>query len=231
MPQMQFPFFPEGVTHITSLLAFSKQDGRVTYFNGNMPVFIHDVDDNDSFRMITAQLCVNGNAKQVDIIRAFGISKISIKRAVKLFREAGPKGFYAKRKTRGAAVLTTPVLEKAQQLLDEGLETPEVADRLGIKRDTLSKAVRAERGIRQTIVVGIQVLTTGASDQNPLIIRYGSKHKAEAAYQTFSNPPSMVAKRESRSMRLMRRLRYVVARRVAGVLGEGTRHPVLRKAR
>ncbi len=145
MPQMQFPFFPEGVTHITSLLAFSKQEGRVTYFNGDMPVFAHDVEDIDSFRMITAQFCVNGNTKQIDIIRVFGISKISIKRAVKLYREAGVKGFYAKRKTRGPAVLTPPVLEQAQQLLDKELETPEVADRLGIKRDTLSKAVRAGR--------------------------------------------------------------------------------------
>ena len=95
--------------------------------------------------MITAQFCVNGNTKQIEIIRAFGISKISIKRAVKLYREVGPKGFYAKRKTRGPAVLTPPVLEQAQQLLDEGGETPDVADRLGIKRDTLSKAVRAGR--------------------------------------------------------------------------------------
>ena len=145
MPQMQFPFFPEGVTHITPLLAFSKQDGRVTYFNADMPVFFHDAEDIDSFRMITAQFCVSGSARQVDIIRAFGISKISIKRAVKLYRKEGPKGFYARRKTRGAAVLTPPVLEQAQQLFDEGLETPEVADRLGIKRDTLSKAVRAGR--------------------------------------------------------------------------------------
>lgn len=145
MPQMQFPFFPEGVTHITPLLAFSKQEGRITYFNGDMPVFVHDEEDIDSFRMITAQFCVNGNTKQVEIVRAFGISKISIKRAVKLYREAGPKGFYVQRKTRGPAVLTLPVLEQAQQLLDEGLEMPEVADRLGIKRDTLSKAVRAGR--------------------------------------------------------------------------------------
>ena len=110
-----------------------------------MPVFIHDVEDIDSFRMITAQFCVTGNTKQIEIIRAFGISKISIKRAVKLYREVGVKGFYAQRKTRGPAVLTPPVLEQAQQLLDEGREAPDVADRLGIKRDTLSKAVRAGR--------------------------------------------------------------------------------------
>lgn len=145
MPQVQLPFFPDGVTHITALLAFSRQDGRVTYFNGTMPVFVHDEADRDSFRMITAQFCESGNAKQADIARAFGVPAISVKRAVKLYRKEGPKGFYAQRKTRGPAVLTPPVLEEAQQLLDECLETPEVADRLGIKRDTLSKAVRAGR--------------------------------------------------------------------------------------
>ena len=145
MSQIQLPFFPEGVTPITALLAFSKQDGRVTYFNGSMPVFVHEEADLASFRMITAQFCVNGNAKQADIVRAFGVSKISLKRAVKLYREAGPRGFYTPRKRRGPAVLTPAVLAKAQQLLDEEWETAEVADRLEIKRDTLSKAVRAGR--------------------------------------------------------------------------------------
>jgi len=145
MSQIQLPFFPEGVTPITAVLAFSRQDGRVTYFNGSMPVFMHDADDIASFRMITAQFCVNGNAKQAEIVRAFGVTTISMKRAVKRYREQGPKGFYATRKSRGPAVLTPPVLEMAQQLLDDGLETYETADQLGIKRDTLSKAVRAGR--------------------------------------------------------------------------------------
>ncbi len=145
MPQTQMPFFPEGVTHITPLLAFRKEDGRVTYFNASMPVFAHDEDDLASFRMITAQFYVNGNATQADLVRAFGVSKISLKRAVKRYREEGPKGFYGPRTRRGPAVLTPPVLAEAQRLLNEGLETPEVADQLGIKRDTLSKAVRAGR--------------------------------------------------------------------------------------
>ena len=145
MPQIQLPFFPEGVTHITPLLAFCVEDGRVTYFNGNMPVFIHDKDDIATFRMITAQFCVNGNAKQAEIAKVFGIPKVTVKRAVKCYREEGPKGFYAQRKTRGAAVLTPGVMVGAQALLDEGLETAEVAKRLGLKPDTLSKAVRAGR--------------------------------------------------------------------------------------
>lgn len=145
MPQLQLPFFPDGVTEITSRLAFGVEEGRVTYFHHTLPVFVHDQTDLASFRMITAQFCVNGNAKQAEIARAFGIPKVTVKRAVKVYREAGPKGFYQPRKGRGAAVLTATVLAEAQQLLDEGLATGVVADRLGVKRDTLSKAVRAGR--------------------------------------------------------------------------------------
>jgi len=67
MPQIQLPFFSEGVTQISDLLAFRVEDGRVAYFNGNMPVFIHDKDDIATFRMVTAQFCVHGNAKQAEI--------------------------------------------------------------------------------------------------------------------------------------------------------------------
>jgi len=94
MPQLQLPFFPEGVTHITPLLAFCAAEGWVTYFNGSMPVFVHEQADVASFRMITAQFCVTGAAKQAEVARAFGIPKITLKRAVKRYREKGPQGFY-----------------------------------------------------------------------------------------------------------------------------------------
>jgi transposase len=145
MPQMQLPIFPDGVEHINAQLAFEKRNGQVTYFNGSMPVFIHDENDVATFRMITAQFCINGNATQAEIARAFGVTLISVKRAVKRYREKGVAGFYQEPNRRGPAVLTAEVLETAQALLDEGLETSAVAAQLGVKRDTLAKAIRARR--------------------------------------------------------------------------------------
>lgn len=142
MSQLQLPFFPEGSTNITSVLAFAKQDGRITYFMGGLPVFMHDEQDLATFRMITAQFCENGHTRQAEIARAFGIPKITVKRAVKLYREAGAAGFYAPKKTRGPAVLTAEVLRQAQQLFDEGLSIAKVAERLGLLRGTLAKAGR-----------------------------------------------------------------------------------------
>jgi len=145
MPQLQLPLFPEGVTHITPELAFVKKDGRVTYFNGHMPVFIHDEHDLRTFRMITSQFIVNGNVKQARIAQAFGLPLITVKRYTKLYREKGPAGFYAERKRRGPAVLTPEVLEKVQQMLDKGVGMPEIVSELGVRSDTIAKAVRAGR--------------------------------------------------------------------------------------
>jgi hypothetical protein len=89
MPQLQLPIFPDGVTHITNQLALRRQDGQVTYFNGHMPVFSHAETDIATFRMITSQFCVTGHVKQSDIIRVFGVTSISVKRSVKIYREKG----------------------------------------------------------------------------------------------------------------------------------------------
>jgi hypothetical protein len=145
MPQQQLPLFPDGTTLITPQLGFMREKEEVTYLYGSLPVFIHHVGDLASFHMITAQFVVSGHATQAQIAEAFGVTRISVKRAVKRYREQGAKGFYAPRATRGAAVLTEPVLKEAQQLLVDGMAASAVADQLRIKRDTLDKAIRAGR--------------------------------------------------------------------------------------
>ena len=143
MPQLQLPLFPKGTNLINANLGFMRKDNTVTYIYGNLPVFSHDVDDLKSFRMITSQLYVNGSATQAEICRAFGVSKISMKRSVKLYREKGIAGFFQEPRRRGAAVLTPAVLEDVQKSLDSGLSIPETARKLSLKADTLRKAVRA----------------------------------------------------------------------------------------
>jgi hypothetical protein len=145
MPQLHLPMFPNGVIHITDQLAVMMKDGAVTYFNGHMPAFSHAENDISTFRMITSQFCVNGCPKQSDIIRAFGVTSISVKRSVKTYREKGPKGFYAPRATRGAAVLVDSVVAEAEELLADGVSEADVAEKLGLKLNTLKKAIRAGR--------------------------------------------------------------------------------------
>jgi transposase-like protein len=145
MPQAQLPIFPNGVTHINADLAFEKSEGRVTYFNGTMPVFSHDEKDLKTFRMITSQFYVNGNATQAEIYRAFGIPPITVKRAVKKYREESLAGFYRAHLPRGSTVLTDEVLREVQNRLDQGEAVREIAEAMEIKKNTLDKAILTQR--------------------------------------------------------------------------------------
>jgi hypothetical protein len=151
MPQMMLPIFPTGVTEINGNLAFKKEDGVVTYFSATLPVFQHAETDIASFKMIVSQFYVLGMAKQSEIVSAFGLNAQLLKRAVKLFREKGPSGFFAPKNNRGPSVLTESVLNDAQGLLDQGMTPCAVSQRLGQKADTLRKAILYGRLHRPSI--------------------------------------------------------------------------------
>jgi transposase-like protein len=145
MAQLQLPLFAEGVATITRDLGVACQDGKVTYFYGTLPVFTHQQSDVRSFRLFTSQLYAEGKVRQSDLVRTFGVTPISVKRAVKLYREHGPGGFWKPRRARGAGVLTAEVIERAQELLDQGQSVPETARALGLQTGTLRKAGYAGR--------------------------------------------------------------------------------------
>jgi transposase-like protein len=126
------------VTEINQQVSFAKRKGTVYYFNGPMPVFSHEESDRASFRMFTSQLVINGNCTQAQIVRAFGISAISMKRYVKRYRESGTAGFFKGRAARQPRVLTPAVIQ-------QGRGRNQVAQELGIKSDTLRKAIQAGR--------------------------------------------------------------------------------------
>ena len=145
MPQVQLPIFPAGVTHINSEVAFEERDGKVYYFNGHLPVFVHEKGALATFRLFSTQLVINGNATQAEISRAFGVPLVTVKRYVKLYREAGAGAFFAPAKKRSASKLSAEVCHQAQGLLDQGLTVPEVGRQLGILPNTLHKAIRSGR--------------------------------------------------------------------------------------
>jgi|ERR1700682_1067363 len=145
MPQMQLPMFPAGLTAINPSIAFQNEGGRVVYFYGHLAVFQHEAGDVQSFRLFTSQLIQQGSASQTEIVEAFGVPRITVKRYAKLLREFGTKGFFAPRKGRSAPVLTPEVRSQVQARLDEGRGVAEIARELKVRADTLNKAIGAGR--------------------------------------------------------------------------------------
>lgn len=145
MRQALLPLLAEGSKVINGVVSVARAGVYWTYFVGVQPVFRHEQSDRGSFRMFTAQLVCRGACRQMDIVRAFGVSPISVKRAVNRYRREGVAGFYRSRKGRGGGVLTAAVLGQAQELLDRGRSRSEVAAELEIKPDTLRKAINQGR--------------------------------------------------------------------------------------
>lgn len=145
MPQQLLPLFLDGVQEINELSSYRRIEGYVFYYHGAFPIFNHAIDDLNSFRLITSQLIANGVCRNMDIQKAFGVPKISVCRALKKFNECGSKGFFEKRGVRGGSVMNGKILVECQELLDEGYSRREIAEKLGIKKDTLSKAIQGDR--------------------------------------------------------------------------------------
>ena len=53
---MQLPVFPAGAAEINRVIAVQKEETTVCYIHGHLPVFQHEEQDVQSFRMFTSQL-------------------------------------------------------------------------------------------------------------------------------------------------------------------------------
>lgn len=145
MPQALLPLVPDGASSVNDHISVVRENGHWTYFCGVDPIFRHREEERESFRMFTAQLVCQGACKQSDIVRAFGVSTTSVKRSVKKYREEGAGSFYRPQKRRGPTVLTDDVLAQAQELLSRGSSRSDVAGQLGVRYDTLRKAINQGR--------------------------------------------------------------------------------------
>jgi transposase len=150
LSQLMLPAIPYGATEISDLVSVWREAQQWTYFLGTYPVYSHRADDQRMFRLVTAQLIQSGACRHKEIIETFGVSKSSVNRALKKLREQGAEAFFKRREGRGSgSVLTPQILDQAQALLDQGYSRRDLADELGVKYDTLRKAIHDGR-LRET---------------------------------------------------------------------------------
>lgn len=143
------PLIPHGASKISNNLSviYDSDEESWTYFHGCFPIFSHAAADNRSFRMITSSFICQGVCRNADIERVFNVSKTSVIRNCRRYKNGGGSAFYksrVKRRSQGV-VLTAEKISEAEELLSNNFRRSEVANKLGIKYDTLSKAVRNGR--------------------------------------------------------------------------------------
>jgi hypothetical protein len=176
------PLIADGATRISDLISVARENDQWIYFCGAQPVFHHAESDRASFQMFTAQLVCQGACRQVDIVRAFGVSKNSVIRSVNKYRAGGVKAFYTPRATRGASVMTPEVTAQAQQLLGAAWSRRDVAEHLGLKLDTLRKAIQQGRlTVLGTLGPGEPAPEKAPAPQRPIATDKSTRAVADAA--------------------------------------------------
>ena len=146
MGQEILPLFIEGENNINKKISYEKSshDNNIYYYLYCNPVAFHRIDDHIQFKIVTSQIIMNGHCKNIEIVKAFGVSEISVKRSVKKLRTQGVEGFYKTRNTRkGGTILIPDILVEAQEMLDAEESRNDIALKLSLKVNTLSKAIQA----------------------------------------------------------------------------------------
>jgi hypothetical protein len=93
------------------------------------------------------------NVTQMEIVRAFDVSKESVKRWVKIFRTKGESGFFGTRRgQKRGNILTEEVLNKVQTELNMEKSPKTIGAELKIKPDTIRKAITYGRLTKPNIL-------------------------------------------------------------------------------
>jgi hypothetical protein len=144
--QLRLPRYPDDPITVSDAVSVVRRNGIVWWFHQGMPLGSHAESDVAAFRHQSSMLCDGGACALVEIERAFGVSAISVKRALKQYRSGGARSFYERKRTaREGPVMTPARLREVQALIDQGLSDRQIGERLGLKRDTIYRTVRAGR--------------------------------------------------------------------------------------
>ncbi len=141
------PLVPYGTTRIANNLSVVYENDKWTYYHGFFPVATHAAADTRFFRMITSSFILNGTCRNADIIRVFNVSKSSVIRNCEKYAAHGSDAFFRSngKGERKSKVLTDDKLKKAEELLSVSFSRSEVASKIGVKYDTLNKAIQDGR--------------------------------------------------------------------------------------
>lgn len=107
----------EETVTIGDMVRVHRNKKRWTYFLGLPPIYSHDADDERMFRLTTVMLIDSGPCRHCDSYQTFGVSKSSVDRSLRKYRQTGIGAFFQRKPSgRKATVFTPPVLEQAHSL-------------------------------------------------------------------------------------------------------------------
>lgn len=146
MQQVIMNLAPAGATEINERLCFFNEQSKVTYFLYGLPIFHHTEDEKFGYRLAAGMFVGHGYCRKSEIEKTWPASLGSIKNWVRDYNEYGASALIGSKKRKSVCVVLTETIRiQAQELLNEGYSRTDVAKQLGIKYDTIRKAVKSGR--------------------------------------------------------------------------------------
>ena len=140
---LSLPFSLPDATPIGDRYAMQTRDGITYYFFNLEPFDCHRADDRHALLLRAAKLHLVSGVPQADIMAALRISRPTLARAVRRYRERGEDAFFEPRRGRGRTVVDAEMAAKAAELLASGFSGSACARHLGISPTTFNENRRA----------------------------------------------------------------------------------------
>src|SRR3990172_4777521 len=142
MKQGILPLIPAGASAISEVYSVFRGATDVTWFSGQYPMRVHAANDHRTQRAMMAFIHHQGGVSQAQIAAALGVHPNTVLAAARVYRAKGDAGFYAPSGVRSAAVMRPEVCAQCRALLEAGHSRGEVAQRVGIKKSNIDKALQ-----------------------------------------------------------------------------------------
>ena len=140
---LSLPLSLPDATPIGDQHAMQTRAGITYYFYNLEPYDCHPAGDRRAMLLRAAKLQVVSRVRQRDLMRAFQVSRPTVARAVRRYREHGEDAFYEPLRRRGRTVVDAELADKATNLLASGMSGNACARQLGIAATTFKANRRA----------------------------------------------------------------------------------------
>ena len=149
LPQ-PLPFLPPDAKKVSELLAVQQDDERMVFFNAAGPIYSSDKDNRMGVRLGVQTMLQQKLAGVNELARALDLHRTTIFRDAKRLDEEGIAGLAGKRRgPRGPRLLVGAALQKAQDLLDQGVSMRATASQVCVSEGTVRNAVKEGRLTRK----------------------------------------------------------------------------------
>ena len=142
MIQKFLPLLPEGAEPVNKNLAIFRDEGEIIFFNGYCPML--KCSDSDPYDMRLAQgvLCATHIVKPAQLAKALGVNRSTVCRNKAIYEKGGPLALMTDKANRSAYKLDRQKLQKAQSLLDRGINQNKIAAQVGVSEGCIRYALR-----------------------------------------------------------------------------------------